>query len=113
MGQRRGLPALGKPHYVQEIRPETGAVVLCERDGLLRDRALVRGVNWLEDPSQEVVAQVKVRARTPAAPARIQVDDQDPTVARLSFDQPVHAITPGQAAVFYRGDLVLGGGWID
>ncbi len=113
VGQRRGLPALGKPHYVQEIRPDTGEVVLCERDGLLRNGALVRGVNWLVDPTQEEVAQVKVRARSPATPARIQVDDQDPTVARVGFDEAVHAVTPGQAAVFYRGDVVLGGGWID
>ena len=117
VGQRRGLPALGKPHYVREIRADTGAVVLCERQGLLQDSALVRGVNWLVDPPSEpasgLAAEVKVRARTAAVPARIHVDGQDPSLAQVRFDQPVGAITPGQAAVFYRGDLVLGGGWID
>jgi len=117
VGQRRGLPALGTPHYVREICADTGAVVLCERPGLLQDGALVCGVNWLVDlptaPGSNLAAEVKVRARTAAAPARIHLDSQDPTVARVRFDQPVGAITPGQAAVFYRGDLVLGGGWID
>ncbi|MHC4077274.1 MAG: tRNA 2-thiouridine(34) synthase MnmA [Planctomycetota bacterium] len=121
VGQRRGLPALGKPHYVQEIRPDTGAVVLCERDGLLQDTALLRGINWLVDPpvsppgelSGTVAAEVKVRAGSAATPARITVQSQDPSVARVRFDPEVHAVTPGQAAVFYRGDLVLGGGWID
>lgn len=117
VGQRRGLPALGKPHYVQAIHADTGTVVLCERQGLLQDTALVRGVNWLVDPpsapGSELAAEVKVRARTGAAPARIHVDGQDPSLSRVLFDQPIGAITPGQAAVFYRGDLVLGGGWID
>jgi tRNA-uridine 2-sulfurtransferase len=117
VGQRRGLPALGKPYYVQEICPESGAVVLCPREGLLREHALVRGVHWLVDPppgpGSTLRAQVKVRARSAAAPAEVRLDTQDPSLARVSFHEGVGAITPGQAAVFYRGDLVLGGGWLD
>ncbi len=117
VGQRRGLPALGKPRYVKEIHGDTGVVVLCDGAGLLEDRALVRSVNWLLDPEPEpgasLSAEVKVRARSAAAAAEIRVDAQDPSVVRIRFQRPVAAISPGQAAVFYRGDLVLGGGWID
>jgi tRNA-specific 2-thiouridylase len=113
VGQRRGLPALGRPPYVKEIRAETGAVVLCEREGLLADQALVEGVNWLVEPATGgLEADVKVRARSPVTPAEVLPDHQDPSRAQVRFRQPVAAVTPGQAAVFYRGDLVLGGGWI-
>lgn len=115
VGQRRGLPALGKPHYVKEIHADTGAVVLCEREGLRRQQALVAGVNWLVEPPGApggLTAEVKVRARSPAEAAAVEPDPEDPSRVRVRFRRPVTAITPGQAAVFYRGDLVLGGGWI-
>ena len=114
VGQRRGLPALGTPHYVREIRPATGEVVLVERDGLLDDVAVARGVNWLVDtPGRAGVdAQVKIRARSDAVPARVVPSADDDSV-RIEFARPVAAVTPGQAAVFYDGDLVLGGGWLD
>jgi tRNA-uridine 2-sulfurtransferase len=114
VGQRKGLPALGTPHYVKSIDPGSGDVLLVARDGLDRNTALVRGVQWLVDaPSagEAVRAEVKVRARHVAASATIVADGQG--AATITFDEPVAAITPGQAAVFYGGDLVLGGGWID
>ncbi len=114
IGQRRGLPALGAPHYVGHIDAVSGDVVLVPREGLARQQALVRGLNWLvAEPAAgtAVRAQVQVRARSTAAPATIVV--QDDGVAALAFDAPVDAVTPGQAAVFYDGDVVLGGGWID
>lgn len=114
VGQRKGLPALGTPHYVASIDADGGDVVLVPRDGLDRRTAFVRSVHWLVDAppaGAEVRAQVKVRARHAAAPATIVVDPAG--VARLAFDEPVAAVTPGQAAVFYDGDVVLGGGWLD
>lgn len=113
VGQRKGLPALGAPHYVAAIDPGSGDVTLVPRDGLQRRVMFVAGLNWLCDAPGDgasVACEVKVRARHRAVPA-VVVPDGD--AARVTFDEPVDAITPGQAAVFYRGGQVLGGGWID
>lgn len=114
IGQRRGLPALGAPHYVASIDPDGGDVVLVPRDGLDRTTALVLGTSWLVDApaaGAAVRAHVKVRARHAAVPATLQW--AGPAAVRVAFDAPVAAITPGQAAVFYDGPRVLGGGWIE
>jgi len=118
VGQRRGLPAMGVPYYVKRIDADTGTVEICERQGLLGRRAVVRGVNWLVDrPGPEgLQAQVKVRSRSPAAVARVvpqEAAEGQLDGAEVCFAEPVPALTPGQAAVFYAGDLVLGGGWIE
>lgn len=114
VGQRRGLPALGVPHYVTAIDAASGDVVLGDRQGLDRASALVLGVRWLVEPpvaGATLRASVKVRARHLAAPAMLAVGSAG--AVRLSFDGPVTAVTPGQAAVFYDGSRVLGGGWIE
>ncbi len=114
VGQRKGLPALGRPHYVAAIDAASGDVTLVERDGLDRRSACVRGVRWIVDepaPGAPVTAQVKVRARHIAAPATVVADGRGG--AAIEFVQPVAAVTPGQAAVFYAGDRVLGGGWLE
>ncbi|MBX3463810.1 MAG: tRNA 2-thiouridine(34) synthase MnmA [Planctomycetes bacterium] len=114
IGQRRGLPALGRPHYVASIDPSSGDVVLAPREGLERQTATLAGVHWLVEPpaaGSPVRAAVKVRARHAPAGATVVADAQGNALVR--FDAPVAAITPGQAAVFYDGDRVLGGGWIE
>jgi tRNA-specific 2-thiouridylase len=70
------------------------------------------GVNWISfgDPSEPVRADVRVRYRHTAAPATIT--PLPGARAHIVFDEPQRAITPGQATVFYRGDEVVGGGWI-
>lgn len=114
VGQRRGLPPLGVPHYVRSIDPERGDVVLCEADGLDDRRARVRAVHWLVDPpAGGLDVEVRIRARSEPAPARLRLGDAGPETVEVEFSEPVRAVTPGQAAVFYQGDLVLGGGWID
>lgn len=114
IGQRRGLPALGTPHYVAAIDAEGGDVQLVPRDRLDKDVAHLLGVHWLIDAPEagvRVPAQVKVRARHAPAPAHVVADGTGGAV--VEFASPVTAITPGQAAVFYDGDRVLGGGWIE
>jgi tRNA-specific 2-thiouridylase len=113
VGQRKGLPALGAPHYVVAIDPTSGDVTLAPRDALGSHAMFVAGVHWLVEPPSDgaaVAAQVKVRARHAPAAATIVAHG---AAARVAFAAPVAAITPGQAAVFYDGDRVLGGGWIE
>jgi tRNA-uridine 2-sulfurtransferase len=113
IGQRKGLPALGAPHYVGAIDADSGDVTLVPRDSGQRTVMFVLGQRWLvEAPGAgaSLAAQVKVRARHEAVPAQIAVHGAG---LRIEFEAPVAAITPGQAAVFYAGERVLGGGWIE
>ncbi len=113
VGQRKGLPALGTPHFVAAIDPATGDVTLVPRDGLQRDVMFVAGLHWLVDPPRDGVplaVHAKVRARHEPAAATLVANG---SAGRVQFLAPVAAITPGQAAVFYDGERVLGGGWID
>lgn len=122
VGQRKGLGvAAGRPLYVQHLEPATGTVVVGEEDELFGAAAVVSRVNWVSLAPENappdapgtapIRAEVKIRYRHQPAPATITplADGR----ARVEFDAPQRAITPGQAAVFYRGDLLLGGGWID
>lgn len=113
IGQRRGLRiALGVPHYVTAIDPEANVVTIGPREDLLRRGLLASRVRWIVDEPQEPIrADVQIRYRHAAAPATVE-PLCDGSV-RVCFDVPQPAITPGQAAVFYREDEVLGGGWID
>ncbi|MBP3735550.1 MAG: tRNA 2-thiouridine(34) synthase MnmA [Lachnospiraceae bacterium] len=113
-GQRRGLGlSLKEPLYVCEIDPGSNRVILGKNKELFRKDALVRDVNWIsgEEPDSPVRAKVKVRYRQKEQPATIQPAGNGAVLVR--FDEPQRAITPGQAAVFYDGDIVLGGGRID
>jgi tRNA-uridine 2-sulfurtransferase len=111
IGQRRGLGvALGRPGYVQMLdRARDAVVVTTDPDALLSGSARVAEVRWLAGP-QEGSAQVQIRYRHTAVPA--QLADRLGGGVDVHFDQPQRAVTPGQAAVFYNGDRVLGGGWI-
>lgn len=113
IGQRKGLGfAAGKPLYVLSIDPEKNRVVVGEDDALRKSVCEVEGVNWIscEEPSAPLRAIAKIRHKHAPAPATIE--SLGVTVARVTFETPQRAITPGQAAVFYDGDIVLGGGWI-
>jgi tRNA-specific 2-thiouridylase len=114
IGQRKGLGlSTSEPLYVLAIRPETAEVVVGPRDALGRTTLAASQVNWVSGrPATDwtsVTAQI--RHRHVAAPARVRANDAEK--AELVFDEPQSAITPGQAVVFYDGDVVVGGGWID
>ncbi len=113
IGQRRGLGfAAGKPLYVLSIDPENNRVVVGDDDSLRTTSFEADGVNWvsIEQPSEPVRATVKIRHKHEPADATVQPIDA--TTARITFDAPQRAITPGQGAVFYDADRVLGGAWI-
>ncbi|MGQ9632677.1 MAG: tRNA 2-thiouridine(34) synthase MnmA [Bryobacteraceae bacterium] len=115
VGQRKGLGvAVGEPLYVIGTEPCSQTVIVGRAEELLRTRCTVRDVNWIrwQEPPAEVRAQVKIRNQHVPAPATILPLDE-PARVEVVFDEPQRAVTPGQAAVFYDGDLVLGGGWIE
>ncbi len=115
VGQRRGLGiATGAPLYVIATEAATQRVVVGSNDELLRDRLTASDVNWIsiDTPGDPLRAEVKIRNKHVAAPATITAVAGG-TCVEVAFDQPQRAVTPGQAAVFYQGDLVLGGGWIE
>ncbi len=113
VGQRKGLKiALGYPVYVTEIRKETNEVVLGTFDELSRDGMYVKQLNLLKYTDlngQRLDTTTKVRYNDAGAPAVIE---QAGDTMKVYFGKGVSAIAPGQAAVFYEGDDVIGGGWI-
>ena len=119
IGQRKGLGlAVGAPLYVIELDRKRNRLVVGPERELFRKRFTVRDVNWMRPPSarERVEAAVKIRNKHVAAPARIDTNtrpggDGRPE-AQVEFVDAQRAITPGQAAVFYDGPEVLGGGWI-
>ena len=113
VGQRKGLGlATGQPLYVIALHAETQTVVVGPRGALERTGLRVADVNWIEGaaPPSTIRASVQIRHKHQAAPATVTATGC--TTADVVFDTPQTAITPGQAAVFYDGEVVLGGGWI-
>jgi tRNA-specific 2-thiouridylase len=114
VGQRRGIGiAAEQPLYVLELRPGRNEVLLGPEQDLYTATLRVSGVNWVSRPPARspLEAVVKIRYAHEGTPARITPHDSG--AARIDFQTPVRAVTPGQAAVFYQGDVLLGGGWIE
>jgi tRNA-specific 2-thiouridylase len=112
VGQRRGLGLASERRlYVTALDSERNRVIVGDERQLGAPVARVEGVRWVAGapPPRGTEATVRVRHRHEGAPARLEPED-GATLVR--FDAPVRAVAPGQAAVFYRGDEVLGGGWI-
>jgi tRNA-specific 2-thiouridylase len=113
IGQREGLGiAVGVPLYVVAIDQAKNRLVVGTRARLLGRRFAVTRLNWvsIEPPTASFHAAVKIRSRH--EPAMAQIIPQEDGSCAVEFETPQPAITPGQAAVFYDEDLVLGGGWI-
>ncbi len=112
IGQRKGLGlSLPAPLYVKEKNMKTNQVILCTNEELFEKEMDVKEINWIMQDSytQPFRADIKIRYSHKAAPATIYPDG---TSAHIVFDEPQRAITSGQAAVFYAGDYVIGGGKI-
>lgn len=113
VGQRSGLGiSVGRPIYVVALDRENNRLVVGDDHELRSSVCEVRNINWIpfESPDAPVQARVRIRNRHEAAGA--EITPLTPTSARVTFHEPQRAITPGQAAVFYSGEQVLGGGWI-
>jgi tRNA-uridine 2-sulfurtransferase len=113
VGQRRGLGlAAGSPLYVIDIEAKNNRVTVGRDEDLFKRCFTVRDVNWIRPVTEGecLAARVRIRNKHVAAPARIEVCSSGDAVVEFCAAQ--RAITPGQAAVFYDGDEVLGGGWI-
>lgn len=114
IGQRKGLGISSpKPLYVTGFDLGKNYVIVGEEERLYSNVLVVEEVNWLSipEPSQEIEATVKIRYRHDGDDAVLKSIGTHKV--RVEFKRPVKSITPGQAAVFYDGDIVLGGGWIN
>ncbi len=116
IGQRKGLPGGSlRPRYVVDLDPETNRVIVGDADDLVCDEFEIDRVNWhvvagIGDPGSSFEATVKIRYNHPGTPATIVLSEDNR--ARICLHEPQRAVTPGQAAVIYNDDVVLGGGWI-
>jgi tRNA-specific 2-thiouridylase len=113
VGQRKGLGvATGSPLYVIQIKGDARQVVVGDQEELYTRTLGVHRTNLIsvEDLQEPMRVTVKIRHRHEGAAALIE--KSGPDEIQVSFDQPQRAVTPGQAAVFYADDVVVGGGWI-
>jgi tRNA-specific 2-thiouridylase len=111
VGQRRGLGvALGEPAYVTSIDPDQGTVRLGRRSDLRREGCSVGGLSWLARPADGETLDVQLRHHHQPERARLRFDTADGV--SVHFEQPSESVCPGQYAVFYAGDQVLGSGRI-
>lgn len=114
VGQRKGINIPGPaPYYVLRLDQENNQLVIGSKPELAATECLVKEINWIgiEPPDKPISVQTRIRYRHREADSTLTPLDHDSATVR--FSEPQYAITPGQAAVFYQGDRVLGGGWIE
>jgi tRNA-specific 2-thiouridylase len=112
VGQRRGLGVSnGRRLYVVEVRPRDNRVVIGGQEDAFRKTLLLRELNWLVARNGRAIqGEVQIRSRHQPAPATVRLSEG--RTAEVEFAEPVPSPAPGQAAVCYQGDRLLGGGWI-
>ncbi len=115
IGQRKRLPVVNnttRPRYVTDINADSGRVTVGPAENLMKTRLYASGVNWISGsgPNGPLKVQARIRYNGGNTPATVREVDGG---AEIEFDQPVRAITPGQAVVFYADDVVVGGGLIE
>jgi tRNA-specific 2-thiouridylase len=114
VGQRKGIGiAAPEPLYVIETDTARRTVTVGSNDALLRATLVAGDINWVSWDGLAAPARVEVRIRNRHVPAPATIYPLGPGRAEIRFDEPQRAVTPGQAAVIYSGELVAGGGWIE
>lgn len=114
IGQRRGLGlAQGHPIYVVALDPQRNAVIVGDKDEVLAWECSASDVNWIAIESLEGELEAEAQIRYTARPVPAVVKPDGPGKVKVAFKEAVRALTPGQAIVFYQGDMVLGGGTIE
>ena len=114
IGQRKGLNiAQGYPLYVVSLDRDTNSVVVGRKEEAFRQKLTASGMNWIAVESLDSPRELKARIRYRHEENPARVVPLSPDRVRVEFEEPQLAITPGQAVVFYDGDTVIGGGWID
>lgn len=113
VGQRRGLGiAAGEPRFVTKIDPELNVIQVGPAEALRRSECQIEDVNWVAIPEPSAPVQARARLRYRAAEASVTIEAQPGRRARVVFDEPQRAVTPGQALVLYWDDVVVAGGTI-
>ncbi|MCT4597200.1 MAG: tRNA 2-thiouridine(34) synthase MnmA [Vallitalea sp.] len=113
VGQRKGLGlSLGKPAFVIEIRPDTNEVVIGDNDDVFNDTLYANELNFMSIEKLEGELELEAKIRYSHKPAKCKIKMIDENTLKCVFEQPQRAITPGQAVVFYEGDILVGGGSI-
>ncbi len=112
IGQRKGIAiAMGEPRYVVRIEAESRRVVIGTRENLAVSSLTANQTNWLIDPGESLCCDVRIRYRSPAVSSMVKILPKNRFEA--AFNGTCEGVSPGQAAVCYNGDRVLGGGWIE
>ncbi|WP_345984466.1 tRNA 2-thiouridine(34) synthase MnmA [Sulfurimonas sp. HSL-1656] len=111
IGKRKGFTVHGahEPHFVLEIKPETNQIVVGKKEDLEIWDVTIGNINLFDERS-EFDTTVKLRYRTKAVPCHVTIEGEK---ARIKLQEPVLGVAAGQAAVFYDGDKLIGGGWIE
>lgn len=114
VGQRRGLGvAVGEPVYVTAIDPRENRVVVGSREEVYGSALLAEDVTWSIPPEEAAGLDLAARIRSRGEDTPAMIEPRGRNGAVVEFSEPVFAITPGQAVVFYHGDVLVGGGWIE
>ncbi len=119
IGQRKGLGvAMGEPYFVVRIEPQTNRVIIGRQHELARIRLTARSANWLVEPNslselleKSTSLSVQIRYNSAPRPAQIQLTSEG--MMTVEFEDPCFGVAPGQLAVVFDGERVLGGGWIE